>query len=163
MVVNEDEKDIPYFGRVYLFSMSCSACKFFKADVESAETKEPMRCTFEVQNEKDLSVRVVKGSEAIIKIPQLKMEVTPGPASNGYITNVEGVINRFEKIVQDERDNEEDEGVRKKAKLLLKKIWKVKLGEVPLKIIIEDPSGNSAIISERTVVEKLKEAAKKKK
>ena len=32
----------------------------------------------------------------------------------------------------------------------------VELGEMPVKIIIEDPSGNSAIIDKRATVEKLK-------
>ena len=39
---------------------------------------------------------------------------------------------------------------------MLKKLWKVECGDEKLKIIIEDPSGNSAIISEKAKVEKLK-------
>jgi len=163
VTIQEDQKDIPFFGKTYLFSMNCSECKFFKADVESAETKDPVKCTFMIENEKDMKVRVVKGSEATVKISQLKMEVTPGPASNGYITNIEGVLNRFEKIIKDEKEDAEDDSVKKHAKVLLKKLWKIKLGELPLKVVIEDPSGNSAIISEKTIVERLKVSGKKMK
>ena len=46
--------------------------------------------------------------------------------------------------------------MRKKAKNLLKKLWKVECGDEQLKIVIEDPSGNSAIVSERAVVSKMK-------
>ena len=152
----EDQIDIPYFGRCYLFSMSCSSCNYNKSDVESEERKEPTRYTFEVKDKKDLSVRVVKSSEATIKVPELKMSVTPGPASEGYISNVEGVLERFKKIIESERDIAEDDETRIKAKNLLKKLWKVMLGEVPVKIIIEDPSGNSAIISKDAKIEKLK-------
>ena len=42
------------------------------------------------------------------------------------------------------------------SKNLLKKLWKVENGEQELKIVIEDPSGNSAIISEKAEVSKLK-------
>ena len=84
------------------------------------------------------------------------MSVTPGPASIGYISNVEGVLRRFKTIIEQERDSAEDDETKKNAKNLLKKFWKIELGELPVKIIIEDPSGNSAIISNKTLVEKLK-------
>lgn len=152
----EDEQEIPHFGRCYIFSMNCSNCKYNKADIESAERKEPSRYTFEIENEKDLNIKVVKSSEATVKVPQLKMSMTPGPASIGFITNMEGLLKRFKDIVESERDSEEDPEVKKKAKNLLKKLWKVECGDEKLKIIIEDPSGNSAIISEKAKVEKLK-------
>jgi len=103
-----------------------------------------------------LAVRVVKSSEGSVKIPQLKMSVDPGVASEGYVSNVEGLLERFKKILESERDNADDEDVRKKAKNLLKKLWKIELGEEKVKIIIEDPSGNSAIISEKAIVSRLK-------
>src|SRR3989338_5029448 len=129
LVLREDLIDIPYFGKTFVFSMTCqdSDCNYFKADVEAAE-----------------------------KIPQLRMSVTPGPASNGYVSNIEGILNRFKKILEDERDLSDDDTTRKHAKNLLKKLWKVKTGDVELKIVIEDPSGNSAILSKDVVVEKLK-------
>ena len=156
LVLSEEEMDIPYFGKTYLFSMACTTCKYSKSDVEAEETKEPCRITFEVQKEEDMKVRVVKSSEGSIKIPQLRMSVESGPASDGYISNIEGLLTRFEKIIEDERDIAEDDDVKTHAKNLLKKIRKVKWGEMPIKVIIEDPTGNSAIISDRAVVEKMK-------
>jgi len=79
----------------------------------------------------------------------------PGTASTGFLSNIEGLLNRFKKIIESERDNAEDQSIRKKAKNLLKKLWKVELGEEKLKIIIEDPSGNSAIVSDRAETKKL--------
>ena len=152
----EDVKDIPYFGKCYLFSMNCSTCNYNKFDVEAEERKEPTRYTFEVKNKKDLDVRIVKSSEATIKIPNLKLSVTPGPASEGYISNIEGVLERFKKVIESERDSADDDETIKKAKNLLKKLWKVMLGEISVKIIIEDPSGNSAIISKDAKIEKIK-------
>ncbi|MDP2908905.1 MAG: ZPR1 zinc finger domain-containing protein [Nanoarchaeota archaeon] len=156
LTLTQEETDIPYFGKTFIFSMSCSSCDYHKSDVEAAEQKEPVRITFTVENQKDLNVRVVRSSEATIKVPQMRMDVRPGPASNGEITNVEGVLNKFEKVIEDEKEDAEDEAVKKHAKNLLKKLRKVKWGDIPLKIVIEDPSGNSAIISDKAVVEKLK-------
>ncbi len=156
LTLREEEIDIPYFGKVFLFSMTCSNCKFHKSDVEAAEKKDPCKITFEIESEDDLKVRVVKSSEATVKIPQMRMSVTPGSASIGYISNIEGLLNRFEKIIEEQRDNADDPKLRKKAKNLLKKMRKVKYGDEKLKIIIEDPSGNSAIISEKAKIDKLK-------
>jgi zinc finger protein len=156
MELSEDEREIPYFGKVFLMSMSCNACKFYKADIEAAEEKDPCHLTFEALGEEDLKVRVVKSSEATLKIPTLRMSVEPGATSIGYISNVEGVLRRFKHIVELERDASDDKDITKKCKNLLKKIRKIEYGEVPVKLVIEDPSGNSAIISERTEIKKLK-------
>ena len=48
LVLAERETEVPYFGKVYLFSMTCSSCKYHKADVEAVERKEPCKYTFEV-------------------------------------------------------------------------------------------------------------------
>jgi len=153
----EDIKEIPHFGKCFLMSMSCSNCKYHKSDVESEEQKEPCKIIFTIKNKKDANVMVVKSSEATVKIPQMRLSVTPGAGSIGYITTVEGVLRRFKRTIENERDNAEDNDVKKKAKNLLKKFWKVECGEQELKIVIEDPSGNSAIISDKAEVSKLKQ------
>ena len=50
----EEDMEVPYFGRAYLFSMSCSNCKFHKADVEAEEKKEPVKYTIDIDSEKDM-------------------------------------------------------------------------------------------------------------
>ncbi len=156
LTLTEDETEVPYFGKVFLFSMDCSNCKAHKADVEAAEMKEPTKYTITVDSEKDMEIRVIKSSNATIKIPQLRMSVTPGPASIGFISNIEGLLDRFKEIIEAEKEVAEEQEEKKHAKNLLKKLWKIKLGEIPLKIIIEDPTGNSAIISDKAKIEKLK-------
>jgi len=152
----QDEKDIPYFGKTFIFVMQCSNCQYHKSDIESEEQKEPCKIEITIDNKKDLNIRIVKSSSASVKIPQLKMSLDSGPDSDGYVSNIEGLLDRFKKILESERDTAEEDDVRKHAKNLLKKLWKVSLGEFPLKIIIEDPTGNSAIISDKAKVSKLK-------
>jgi len=155
LTLSEAEREVPYFGKVALFSMTCSNCKYHKADIESIEKHEPSKYTFEISSEEDMKVRVVKSSEATVKIPHITT-ITPGPASNGYITNIEGIFNRVKKQVEVARDTAEEKEDRKKAKNLLKKIMKIMWGRQNQKIIIEDPSGNSAIISDKAEKSKLK-------
>lgn len=154
LTLMEDRREIPFFGPVYLYSMTCEACKFHKADVEAESTQDPVRYTLDIESEEDMKIRVVKSSQATIKIPRVAT-ITPGPASNGYVTNVEGVLNRLLNEIKDAKDNAEEDEERKKAKRLIKKLQRVIWGQEKLRMTIEDPSGNSAIISERAKVDRL--------
>jgi zinc finger protein len=150
LTMTEADTEVPYFGKLFLFSMSCTDCGFHKADVEAAEQKEPVKWTLEIGSKDDLNVRVVKSGEATVKIAHVG-SIEPGPASEGYVTNVEGVINRIKQQVEHLRDNAEEDDDKTKAKNLLKKIMRILWGEEKVKLTIEDPSGNSAIISDKAV------------
>lgn len=155
LTLTEQKKEIPYFGEVYVFSMSCSGCNYHKADVECAEAKEPSKYTLEVSTEEDLKIRIVKASSATVKIPNITT-IEPGEAANGYVTNVEGILRRVKHAVETAKEAAEDEEDADKARNLLKKINKVLFGSEKIKIILEDPTGNSAIISDKAVKEALK-------
>ena len=146
----EDKQEIPYFGKVAVFSMTCSDCGFKKADVEAMEPKKPVKITFEIDCEEDMTVRVIKSSTATVTIPRIA-KIEPGPASNGEVTNIEGILNRIKEQVENLKHSEDDPASQKKCKNMLKKIQKVMWGREKIKITIEDPSGNSAIISEKAV------------
>lgn len=155
LTLMESEDDIPFFGKTFIFSMTCGNCHYHKADIETSEKKDPVKYTFEVEKEEDLKVRVVKSGGATVKIPHI-ITIESAETSNGYVTNIEGILNRIKNIIEQARDNEDDPAVRKKAKSHLKKIQKALWGQDTIKIIIEDPSGNSAIISEKAVKGRLK-------
>ncbi len=156
LTLNEEETEVPYFGKLFLFSMKCSGCDYELSDVEAEEQKDPVKYTIETDSEKDMQIRVVKSAAATISIPQLRMKMEPGADSIGFVSNIEGLLKRFETVIQNQRDLAEEPEIKKQAKNLLKRLWKVKNGDEKLKIIIEDPSGNSAIISEKAKVEKSK-------
>ena len=156
LVLMDTKKEIPYFGTCFLFSMDCSNSGYHKADIEAEKEQEPSKFTIDIDNEKDMSIRVVKSSNATIRLPHIG-DIQPGPSSNGYVTNVEGILNRMVKQLETLRDNEEEEEeTRKKSKNMIKKLHRVIWGQEKQKLIIEDPSGNSAIISDKALKEKLK-------
>ncbi|MBN2458631.1 ZPR1 zinc finger domain-containing protein [Candidatus Woesearchaeota archaeon] len=154
LTLTEQEREIPFFGKAFVFSMTCSNCKYHKADVEAAEKHEPSRYSVEVNSEDDMKIRVVKSSEATVKIPRI-MTIEPGTASQGFITNIEGLLNRAKYAIETAREEAEDNAEKKKAKSLLKKIQNIKWGRDKITITIDDPSGNSAIISEKAVKKRL--------
>ena len=106
-------------------------------------------------SEEDMKVRVVKSAEATVKLPHIAT-ISPGPAAQGYVTNIEGILNRVKYQVESAKEMEEDEEEKKKAKNMLKKITRITWGQEKQRIVIEDPSGNSAIISDKAVKSSLK-------
>lgn len=149
LTLTEARREVPFFGVCYIFSMDCSNCKYHKADVESEEDHGKVKYSFTVENEEDLKVRVVKSSNATVKFGSIG-SMEPGESANGFITNVEGLLNRIKHQVETLRDVASDDGDKetlKKAKNHLKKLTRVLWGQEPLKITLTDPTGNSAIIS----------------
>jgi zinc finger protein len=151
--LTEFAREIPYFGNVYIFSMQCTNCKYHKSDVEPDREGEPARYTLEISSEDDMNIRVIKSAYATVKIPRIST-IEPGAAANGYVTNVEGILNRIKIQIEHVRDNADDKSERKKAKNLVKKLQNVMWGRDSIKLILEDPSGNSAIVSDKAKKEK---------
>ena len=155
LTLMQHQVEVPYFGNVLVFSMTCSECKYHKSDVEALEHKDPVKYTLEISTPEDLKIRIVRSSEGEIKIPHM-ITITPGEGANGYVTNVEGILNRVKHVIEQTRENEEDEEAKDKAKNMLKKLQKVMWGHEKLTLILEDPTGNSAIVSEKAVITKIK-------
>lgn len=154
LTLREEEVEVPYFGKVFLFGMTCTNCKYHKSDIECADKKDPAKYTLDISSEEDMKIRVVRSSEGVIKIPRIA-SIDPGPSASGFITNVEGVLNRIKHMVEGMKEESDDPAVKKKCKNMLKKISRGMWGQESIKLIIEDPTGNSAIISDKVVKSKL--------
>ncbi|MFH1649520.1 MAG: ZPR1 zinc finger domain-containing protein [Candidatus Woesearchaeota archaeon] len=148
LTLMEAERDIPHFGLCYLFSMSCSNCKYHKSDVETEKGAGKVKYELTIDSEEDMNIRVVKASSATVKLGRIG-SIESGEQSNGYITNVEGVLNRIKSAMEFLRDDAEDDADKKKAKNALKKLQRIMWGQEPAVLTIDDPEGNSAIISEK--------------
>lgn len=153
LTLMENDSDIPYFGQVALFSMTCSNCKYHKSDVECLENKGPVKWEIDISGGEDMSIRIVKSAGATVKIPRM-VTIESAETSNGYVTNVEGLLNRIKKQIEFAGEEAEDNVAKKKAKKQLRKIQDVIWGNDTLTIQIEDKTGNSAIISEKAVKKK---------
>lgn len=137
--------DVPLFGRAVLSSMSCCRCGYRRSDVFSLEERPPCRCELRVEGPEDLSIRVVRSSTATISIPELGIEIVPGVAAEGFVSNVEGVLRRVEAVLEQlSRDAEEpEEGER--VRRALEEVRLAAEGRLPFTLVIEDPCGNSFI------------------
>ena len=145
-------ENIPYFSDILIISAICPSCGYKFVDTQLIKHGEPARYTLPVEKEDDLAIRVVRSMSASIEIPELGVRIDPGPVCQGFVSNVEGVLDRIEKVVKGalrwgtdvEKEN---------AALLLADIARVKAGLYPITLIVEDPGGNSGIESERVTKE----------
>ena len=97
MIAHIDE--IPYFGEHTQVTIMCHDCGWRQTDFIPAEGKKAGGWTMVIEDEEQLRARVVRSSSCTVCIPELDLEVNPGTSSTGYVSNVEGVLNRFQEII----------------------------------------------------------------
>ncbi len=155
LVTNWVQENIPFFGEVLLVTSLCE-CGFRYSDTLILAQRKPVRYELKIKNKEDLNARVVRSTSGTIRIPELGVEIEPGPASEAFVSNIEGVLERVEEILQNVMLWKEEEKTAR-AEQLLSTIEKIKTGEYRVTVIIEDPLGNSAIISENAMKRELTE------
>jgi len=147
---------IPYFGEIMESVLICERCNYRSTDIICLEQKEPSRYIIEA-GEDTLNARVVKSQSATIRIPELGLKVEPGPRSAGYISNIEGVVERFEAALKTALNLFEDDESKEKASKILEMLHEVREGVRKVTVIIEDPFGQSFVGHPRALKEKLSE------
>jgi zinc finger protein len=160
--MNWQRDNIPYFGDVMYISAKCQ-CSFHFADTMILSSKEPMRYEMLVETSEDLDARVIRSTSGTIRIPEMGIVVEPGTASESYITNIEGILQRVQNVLMTaSRWVKEDEDKFARSQELMHILEEVIEGRNKITVVIEDPLGNSAIISKKAVATKLsKEEAEK--
>ena len=138
------EKDLPHFGRAVLIVSRCTSCGYNHTDVMELEDKGHRVLTLDVDTGDKLNYLVVRSSSCRVEIPESGLELTPGPFSNGFITTVEGVLDRFETAAS-RAIPESGEGERRKD-AVLEWIRRAKGGNERFTLVLEDPRGVSGII-----------------
>lgn len=145
--------NIPFFGEVMHITSLCE-CGLKYSDTLVLSQREPVHYEMKVRSTDDLDARVVRSTSGTIRIPELGIDIEPGPASESFISNIEGVLERVEEILcMVTRWGEEDK--TRRAMELLSNVEKTRAGKNEITLVIEDPLGNSAIIAENAVFRKL--------
>lgn len=150
------EIEIPHFGKVLETTIQCPSCGFKHSDIIALEQNDPAKYVIEI-NKNTLSTRVVRSQSATVSIPEVGVKVEPGPKSEGYVTNVEGILTRFEDAVKKALKLFDDEQSQKNAKNTLKQIEELKKGNGTATLIIMDPFGQSNIVSENVEISEIPE------
>ncbi len=158
MLMHWQGDEIPYFGEVMYISARCDHCDFSFADTMILSQRAPVRYEMKVSDLEDLNARVVRSTSGTIRIPELGIDVEPGSVSESYVTNVEGILERIKKVVVSATEWVSDEPESYARGLEVQARLEAAInGTEELTLIIEDPMGNSAIISERALSRPLSE------
>ena len=150
------EIEIPHFGKVLETTIHCKKCGFKHSDVIALEHNDPAKYSLKI-SEETLSVRVVRSQSATVTIPEIGVKVEPGPKSEGYVTNVEGILTRFEGAVKKAMQLFQDEQSQTNAQNTLEAIEELINGERTATLIIDDPFGQSNIVSDDVVISEIPE------
>ncbi len=139
---------IPLFGQIILQTIVCVHCGFKWSDVMSVEMNEPVGYEARVENENDLSIKLVRNSSGTVEIPELGIMLEPASLSEGFFTNMEGLLERVEgvlKMILRSGTPEQKIEVKKIEALLTK----CKAGKHPFTVRVLDPFGGSALIGKK--------------
>jgi zinc finger protein len=147
---------IPYFYDIIIVAMTCQECGYREHDTQCLSTRPPSRYTFHVKESADLECRVVRSTAARIIIPELGVEIDPGPACEGFISNVEGVLTRVDKVLDtvllpDDNTEETNQRIHEIKQMIVD----IRAGNRDMTIILEDPHGTSVIDGPRVIIEEL--------
>lgn len=174
MIAHIDE--IPYFGEHTQVTVLCNSCGWRQTDFIPAEGKKSGAWKLILDNPEKLLARVVRSSSCTVKVEELDLVVTPGGSSTGYVSNVEGVMNRFVDVinmvlrdVQNEALQHASEGIDEGIEETMKAISKLEKmlkiieslkedGSEPITLELLDPNGHSMIIHEDSIERELSDA-----
>ena len=158
MISHVDE--IPYFGEHTQVTLMCEQCGWRQTDFIPAEGRKPGAWSILVDGESVLRARVVRSSSCTIRIPELELEVSPGTGSSGYVSNVEGVLNRFLDIVNMVKKDLDDQPEQEMQRCLelesaLNDLIDGRHSGVMLELL--DPRGHSQILHPEAIDRELDE------
>ncbi|MEM0101307.1 MAG: ZPR1 zinc finger domain-containing protein, partial [Candidatus Methanomethyliaceae archaeon] len=139
--VKEVYVEIPKFGKIVIISMLCTKCGYRVNDIIPLEYKGPSKIEYKVKCLNDLSAKVIRSKNSKIIIPELGLELTPGPRAEAFITNIEGVLDRFLWIAE-YLYNTSSGIIKNRAKNIIEKIKQAMNAEFEFTVIMEDEFGN---------------------
>src|SRR5687768_5758418 len=141
--------DLPFLGKSLQILLRCLACGYRHHDFVLTEHREPTRYTYTVAKGEDMSVRVVRSGSGTVRIPELGISIEPGIASEAFVSNIEGIFARVERVLDQLFRDADDGEVKGKITAIVEHLGALHEGRgKPVTVILEDPFGNSAILGE---------------
>lgn len=146
MALNHSQYEVEHFGSVLLSVVTCQKCGYKHTDVTTLTSQEPAFLSAKITSVEDLRLRVIKSGTATVSIPEFDATITPGPYSEGYISNVEGILGRIEDALTFMLGSAKGKSLRK-GERMLKRMRTAREQKPNFTLVIKDPLGNSALVS----------------
>jgi zinc finger protein len=154
-----EQVDLPFLGTSLEILLRCTVCGYRHTDFVLTQHREPTRYRYLVSKADDMMVRVVRSSSCTVRIPELGITIEPGVASEAFISNIEGILVRVERVLDQLHRDAEDDEVRQRIQELQETLGLMREGQAPpVTVVLEDPFGNSAILGDGAEREPIPEA-----
>eukprot|EP00118_Oscarella_pearsei_P021122 m.234891 g.234891 ORF g.234891 m.234891 type:complete len:446 (+) comp40122_c1_seq3:1824-3161(+) len=140
--------DIPHFKQVVIMALTCDVCGLKSNEVKSGSgiADKGIRIELQMTTTEDLSRDVLKSETAYVKIPDIDLEVQ-SRSIGGRFTTVEGMIveirDELRKLNPFGFGDSAQDDTRLKLRRVADQLDKIASGDWMVKIVIEDPAGNS--------------------
>jgi zinc finger protein len=146
MQTSQTEYEVEHFGTVLISVSACTRCGYRHSDVTTLTNREPIELRTKIWSPEDLNIRVIKSGTATVSIPEFRATITPGQYSEGYISNVEGILSKIEDALTFMLSTAKGQKLRK-GEAMLRKMRAARDSKPKFTLVIKDPLGNSAIVA----------------
>ncbi len=148
--------DLPYLGESLETMLRCEACGYRHTDFVLTAHKAPTRYSYVIKEPNDMMIRVVRSSSGTVRIPELGISIEPGVASEAFVSNIEGILVRVERVLDQLGRDAEDEEMKTRILDLQDLMGGLREGRGgPVTVVLEDPFGNSAILGDHAQKESI--------
>ena len=138
---------VPYFKEVLLMATNCEVCGYKTNEVRPTKgiSDKGVRYELKMTSTTDLTRDILKTHDATISIEELELSMG-ATTLGGKFTTVEGIISNIrEQILSLCPFTDSASDNTAKLQELARRLEKIKDGEMFVKLILDDPSGNSYI------------------
>lgn len=144
-------EEIAYFGEHTQVTLTCPGCGWRQTDFIPAEAREGNCQSYRIDSIEDLQVRVIRGSACTVRLVELDLEVRPGSHSTGYVSNIEGVLNRFQEVIDmvgRQATSEENTVAVSELASITEAMLEIRDGRRGATLEFLDPHGHSMILTD---------------
>ena len=138
---------VPFFKEVLLMATNCQVCGYRTNEVRPTKgiSDKGVRYELNITSTADLTRDILKTHDATISIDELELSMG-ATTLGGKFTTVEGIISNVrDQIMSLCPFTDSSTGDATKLQELARLLEKIKNGEMFVKLILDDPSGNSYI------------------
>ena len=126
---------LPHFGKAMQTMYRCSSCGFRHSDVIMLENRGPTRCELYVDSSEALNSRVLRSNSGTIRVPEIGADIEPATASESFVSNVEGVLERICRVIRMVKSDSELD-VYERCEAILRRLDRMKEGAEPFHMCI---------------------------
>lgn len=148
MAPSQTEYEVEHFGSVLFSVTTCQNCGYRHTDVTTLTAHEPIVLSAKISSLEDLNMHVIKSGTATVSIPEFGATVTPGPYSEGYVSNIEGVLTKIEDALIFMLSSAKGKRVQR-GESMLKRMRTARERTPKFTFVLKDPFGNSALVSSK--------------